>query len=88
MIFIWLGLIIVLILLERLRSNYVTIFFVGSAIISFILSIFMDWFIIQFLVFIILGLISLVTLRDKLLKIVKDKKKKNKKKFKIYKKYI
>lgn len=74
MTFIWLGLIVVLILLERLHSNYVTIFFVGSAVVSLILSLFIDWFIIQFLVFIVLGLILLVTLRDKLLEIIKDKK--------------
>lgn len=74
MTYIWLGIIIVLILLEKMRSNFITIFFVGSAFISLILSLFIDWFIIQFLVFIILGLILLVTSRDKLLKIVKDKK--------------
>ena len=82
MTLIWLGLIIVLILLERLRYNFVTIFFVGSATIALILSLFIDSFLIQFLFFIILGLISLVILRDKLLKIIKGRKRIRKKEVK------
>ena len=74
MIWIWLGIIIVLTLLELSTKNIVTIWFVGSAIVSLILSIFIDSYFIQFLVFVILGLILLVTLRDYLVKLIKDKK--------------
>lgn len=74
MICIWLGIIIVLTLLELSTKNIVTIWFVGSAIVSLILSIFIDSYFIQFLVFVILGLILLVTLRDYLVKLIRDKK--------------
>lgn len=74
MTWIWLGMIIVLTLLEVIRTNFVTLFFVCSATISLILSLFIDNFIIQFSIFIILGLILLVTLRDKVLKLFNDKK--------------
>ena len=71
---IWLGLIIVLTLLEVAASNFVTLFFVGSATISLILSLFIDSFFIQFLVFVILGTILLVTTREYLIKIINDEK--------------
>ena len=74
MLWIWLGLIIVLTLLEIASKNYVTIWFVFSAAISFILSVFIDSYIIQFLVFVLLGSILLLTVRDKTIKFVKDKK--------------
>ena len=74
MIWIWLGLIIVLTLLELSTKNLVTIWFVGSAIVSLILSIFVDNYFIQFIVFVLLGTILLVTCRDYLLKIIKAKK--------------
>lgn len=74
MIWIWLGIIIVLTLLELSTKNIVTIWFVVSAIVSLILSIFIDSYFIQFLVFVILGTILLVTLRDYLVKLIKDKK--------------
>ena len=74
MVWIWLGIIIVLTLLELSTYNLVTIWFVASAIVSLILSIFIDSFFIQFLVFIVLGIILLVTMRDYLVKLIKDKK--------------
>ena len=75
MMWIWLGLIVVLTLLEVASKNYVTIWFVFSATISFILSIFIsDYFIIQFLVFVLIGGVLLFTVRDKFIKFVKDKK--------------
>lgn len=80
MMWIWLGLIIVLTLLEVASKNYITIWFVFSAIISFILSIFIDSYIIQFLVFVLLGSILLLTIRDKFIKFAKDKKRGNREK--------
>ena len=59
MIWIWLGIIIVLTLLELATVNLVTVLFVASAIVSLILSIFVDSFFIQFLVFVVLGTILL-----------------------------
>lgn len=74
MMWIWLSLIIVLTLLEVASKNYMTIWFVFSATISLILSIFVDSYIIQFLVFVLLGSILLLTIRDKFIKFVKNKK--------------
>jgi len=76
MTWIWLGIIIVLTLLELATVNLVTVWFIASAIISLILSIFVHNFFIQFLVFVILGLILLVTTRDYLIKLIGDKKEK------------
>ena len=77
MIWIWLGIIIILTLLELLTNNMVTIFFAVSAIISLILSIFIDNFFIEFLIFIILGTILLIIARDYLLKLINERKKLN-----------
>ena len=76
MIWIWLGIIIVLTLLELATVNLVTVWFIASAIISLILSTFIDSFFIQFLVFVILGMILLVTTRDYLLKLLGNRKEK------------
>ena len=74
MMWIWLCLIIVLSLLEFASKNFIPIWFVFSAVISFILSIFIDAYIIQFLVFVILGSVLLLTTRDYLIRFVNDKK--------------
>lgn len=74
MIWIWIGLVIALTLLELAYKNYITIWFVCSAIVSLILSIFVDIYLIQFLVFVILGSILLLTQRNKLIKFVNNKR--------------
>lgn len=76
MAWIWLGIIIVLTLLELSTVNLVTVWFIASAMVSLVLSIFIHNFFIQFLVFVILGLILLVTTRDYLLKKLNNKKEK------------
>jgi membrane protein implicated in regulation of membrane protease activity len=76
MTWIWLGIIIVLILLELATVNLVTIWYIASAIISLILSLFVKNFFIQFLVFVLLGTILLMTTRDVLLKVIRQKKEK------------
>lgn len=76
MMWIWLGIIVVLTLLELATVNLVTVWYIASAIISLVLSIFIDSFFIQFLVFVILGTILLVTTRDYLLKLIGSKKEK------------
>ena len=76
MVWIWLGIVIVLTLLELATVNLVTVWFIASAMVSLILAIFIDSFLIQFSVFVVLGLILLVTTRDYLLKKLGPKKEK------------
>lgn len=76
MIWIWLGIVIILTIIEISTVNLVTVWFIVSALVSLILSIFIDNFFIQFLVFVILGLILLFTTRETLIKIIGNKKEK------------
>ncbi len=73
MVWIWLGVVIALILIEVLTTNLVTIWFVASGIVALILSLFIDKYYIQFLVFVVLGVILLLTTREHLLKLMKGK---------------
>lgn len=73
MLWIWIGLIISLLLIELLTNNLVTIWYVGSAIIALVLSLFVDNFFIQFLVFAIIGTILMFTLRDNVAKLIREK---------------
>ena len=75
MLWIWIGLIITLTLIELLASNLVTIWYVGSAIIALALSLFVDNYFIQFLVFAIIGTILMLTLRDNTAKLIREKTK-------------
>ena len=78
MVWIWLGLVITLTLIEVLTTNLVTIWYIASALVSLILSLFIDNYLIQFSVFVILGTVLLFTTRDYLVKlIVKNKEKTN-----------
>ena len=70
MVWIWLGIIIALTLIEISTVNLVTVWYIASAVVSLILSIFINNFFIQFLVFVILGTILLFTTRKYLLKII------------------
>jgi len=76
MVWIWLGLVIALTLIEVLTTNLVTIWYIASALISLILSFFVDSYLIQFSVFVIVGTILLFTTRDYLLKLLVKKKEK------------
>lgn len=76
MVWIWLGIVIALALIEVLTTNLVTIWFVASGIVSLILSFFVGEFFIQFLVFVILGIILLLTTRNTLEKFVNSYKQK------------
>lgn len=73
MVWIWLGIVIGLTLIELTTVNLVTIWFVASALVSMILAIFIDNYFIQFFVFVILGVILLITTRDYLVKLTKSK---------------
>ena len=76
MVWIWLGLVITLTLIEVLTTNLVTIWYIVSALISLILSFFIDSYLIQFSVFVILGTILLFTTRDYLVNLIVKKKEK------------
>ena len=76
MVWIWLGVVIALALIEILTTDLVTIWFVVSALVSLCLSFFIDVFFIQFLVFVVLGIILLVTTRQYLVKLVDSHKQK------------
>ena len=76
MVWIWLGLVITLTLIEVLTTNLVTIWYIASAIISLVLSLFIDSYLIQFAVFVIIGTVLLFTTRDYLVKLLVKKKEK------------
>ena len=76
MIFIWIGLIICLTLIELLTNKLITIWYVLSSIMALILSLFMDSYLIQFSVFSITWTILLLLFRDKFSNILKEKRKK------------
>ncbi len=64
----WLIIVILLTFLEIITINIVSIWFIMSALISLVLSFFVDSFYIQFGVFVILGLILMILTRPLLLK--------------------
>lgn len=76
MVWIWLGLVITLTLIEVLTTNLVTIWYIASALIALVLSFFIDNYLIQFSIFVIVGTILLFTTRDYLLKLVVKRKEK------------
>lgn len=76
MVWIWLGLVITLTLIEVLTTNLVTIWYIASALIALVLSFFVDSYLIQFSVFVIVGTILLFTTRDYLLKLIVKRKEK------------
>lgn len=72
--FMWLIIILFLGFIEAITVNLVTIWFVISGIVSLILSFFIDDFIVQFSVFVILGILLLITTRSWLNKVFKINK--------------
>ena len=76
MVWIWLGIVIALIFIELLTVNLVTVWYIASGIVTLVLSVFIDSFFVQFLVFVILGTILLVTTREYLVKLIGSKKEK------------
>ena len=69
----WLIIIIFLAVLEVLTVNLVSVWFIASALVSLVLSFFVDSFYIQFLVFGVLGIILMLTTRPLLNKYIKPK---------------
>ena len=75
MFYFWLVVILILGILEVVTVGLVSIWFIISGAISLILSFFIDNFIIQFAVFVILGIILMITTRKTLTRLlVKDEK--------------
>ena len=74
MSYIWLGVVILLTLVECMTIGLTTIWFVVSALVALIVSLTNDNFVLQFGIFVILGIFLLITTRPILLKFLKPKK--------------
>lgn len=71
----WLGVIIILGIIEVLTVNLVSVWFIVSGLVSLVLSFFIDSFLIQFGIFVILGTILMLFTRKSLEeKLVKKEK--------------
>ena len=77
MVYFWLGLVIFLGFIEAITVNLVSIWFVISGLVALILSFITDNFVIQFGIFVILGIILMVLTRSKLEKRLVKKQKTN-----------
>ena len=74
----WLAVILILSYIEIVTVNLVTVWFIASALVALVISFFVDSFLIQFGVFVILGVILLITTRKTLVRLLaKDKHKTN-----------
>lgn len=76
MSYIWLGVVILLTLVECMTAGLTTIWFVVSGIIALLVSLTVDNFMLQFGIFVILGIFLLITTRPLLLKFIKPKQEK------------
>lgn len=75
MFYFWTGLIILLAIIEASTVNLVSIWFIISGLLALILSFITDNFVIQFAVFVVVGVISMLTTRKTLeQKLVKKEK--------------
>lgn len=72
----WLIVVLICCFLEAVTVNLVSIWFIASGIIALIASLFIDSFVIQLGIFVILGVILLITTRKPLQKLVNDKRQK------------
>ena len=63
MILEWLAVILICAFLEVITVNLVTIWFIASGIVALIASIFIDSLLIQFAIFVLLGIFLLVTVQ-------------------------
>ena len=66
MFYLWLGIVLLLGVVEAMTANLVCIWFILSGLVSLVLSFYVDNFIIELLVFILLGIILLVLTKKKL----------------------
>lgn len=68
MIYIWIAIVIILAIVELMTSSLIPLWFSISGIITIISSMFIDSYIIRFVIFILLGFILLTIFRPILLK--------------------
>ncbi len=73
MILYWLAIIVLLTIIEAFTINLTTIWYIISGILALIISIFVDSFLIQFAIFVIVGTLLLMTTRKTLMKLFKNK---------------
>ncbi len=71
---VWLAVIVILAVLETMSFGLTTIWFVASGIVALFISFITDNYVIQFGVFVILGVILLVTTRPLVVNLLKQKK--------------
>jgi len=71
---VWLAIIIILTAIELLSVNLTTIWFVASVIVALVISFLTDNYLIQFGVFVLLGVILVITTKPILVKKLKSKK--------------
>lgn len=76
MSYIWLGVVILLTLVECMTVGLTTIWFVVSGIVALLVSLTIDNFMLQFGIFVLLGIFLLITTRPLLLKFIKPKQEK------------
>ena len=72
----WLIVIIICSILEVVTVNLVSVWFIASAFVSLIVSLFVDSFLIQMSVFVLLGVLLLFTTRKPLQKLVNERREK------------
>lgn len=77
MFYVWLGIIILLAIVELLTVELTTIWFVISGVVALLLTFVTDNFLFQFVVFVVLGVILLVSLKS-YLQIFLEERSKNK----------
>lgn len=73
MFYIWLAVVILLAIVEIISINLTTIWFVISGVLALFLSFIVDNFLIQFAVFVIIGIILLITTKPYLERVLKSK---------------
>ena len=76
MFYMWLGIIIILALIEIMTVNLTTIWFVMSGLVTLILSFVIDNILIQMFVFVVLGLILFIFTKQILMKWIHPKQEK------------
>ena len=77
MFYMWLGIILLLTILEISTVNLVSVWFVISGILALLISLFVDNFLIQFGVFVIVGIVLLIFTRKYLSEKLVSKEKTN-----------
>ena len=66
MVYIWLSIMVLLLLTELSTTDYTTFWFVISSFVAMVVSIYVDNFSFQLLIFVILGIVLLLVLRPKM----------------------